>query len=540
ERYLDAGYPPCRIEPPTPPFRKRQPADNAATAGAAAASDDSRPDEVVLTIVVTEGPFLRVDRIEPIAPDASFRDAIAALLAVHVGQPWRRADHAVIAATVREFWQERGFYDASVKVDAKTSEATGSVTLVVTSEPGGKWTIGEVTIDTDSLSEGFVRSIIPLRAGQEQEFSLSREREAYRQLLRTGLVDRVTFERLADPERRTVDYHVHVREVRSVIIRPHIGWGSYEGPRAWLQLAETNMFGAAREISLTGGISLRSSWGELKYTDPWTLGGSFPFSLSLFYRKRDEPDFGRQDFGGRLLFSHSFTPELDASLFYEFRDTQAFDITDPASTSAETARLGSLGLRLRWANAEPLIVPRHGMRHSLQIEHYNQGLGATLDFTKFRLDSAVYLPLDQEQRVVLALGYLMEFFLEHSDTGIGIPIQERVFNGGATSVRCFGEQGLRAWDFPDSTRGGQFRQVVSVELRFPLVWELGLDGAVFVDAGNLAPQLDSAFSHFRVGIGVGLRYMTPIGPARLDVAWNTYPRPGEEQWVFHFWIGFPF
>ena len=547
QRYVDAGYPECHVEQPAVVFghsetaaEDRVSAAPGATAGESALSvGASGPDEAVITIVVNEGPFLRVDHIDLQATDAHHREEIRELLSPFVGKPWRRADHAVIAATVREFWQELGFYDASVSVEARRTERTGSVSLVVGGDPRGVWHVGSVSIDTDSLAEGFVRSIIPLKSEAEQQFSLSREREAYRQLLRTGLVERVTFEREADPDTRIINYTLRVREVRSVIVRPHLGWGSYEGPRGWLQVAETNLFGAAREISLTGGISLRSHWGEVKFSDAWTLGGEFPFSLSFFYRRRDEPDFKRQDFGGRLLVSHQFSPEFDASLFYELRDTRAFDITDPDSTSAETAQLGSLGLRLRWSDAEPLVVPRHGMRHSLQIEHYNQLLGANLDFTRVRLDSALYLPIDVEQRVVLAFGYLMELFIEHGDTD-GIPIQERVFNGGATSVRSFGEQEMRAWEFPDSTRGGQMRQVASIELRFPLLWDFGLDGAVFIDAGNLAPQLDSAFDHFRIGIGVGLRYMTPIGPARIDVAWNTYPRNEEDRWLVHFWIGFPF
>ena len=83
-------------------------------------------------------------------------------------------------------------------------------------------------------------------------------------------------------------------------------------------------------------------------------------------------------------------------------------------------------------------------------------------------------------------------------------------------------------------------QILSVELRRRLVGSL--TGAFFVDTGNTVldhnDYLD--FDDFRTGIGVGLRYMLPIGPLRIDGAVNPEAGPGEDDYVIHLSVGMAF
>ena len=62
------------------------------------------------------------------------------------------------------------------------------------------------------------------------------------------------------------------------------------------------------------------------------------------------------------------------------------------------------------------------------------------------------------------------------------------------------------------------------------------------DAGYVEAQAEDlfAFDDVRTGVGVGLRYLLPIGPLRLDAAFNPDRRAGEAEWVVHFAIGMPF
>ena len=120
-----------------------------------------------------------------------------------------------------------------------------------------------------------------------------------------------------------------------------------------------------------------------------------------------------------------------------------------------------------------------------------------------------------------------------------IPIDERFFNGGATTVRSFGERDLGPHDNHGHPVGGEFFTVFNVEYTFPIFGEL--QGAVFTDAGNLLPTSeDIGLNDMRYAIGGGLRYKLPVGPIRLDYGVNPDPHEFEDFGAFHFSFGFAF
>jgi outer membrane translocation and assembly module TamA len=131
------------------------------------------------------------------------------------------------------------------------------------------------------------------------------------------------------------------------------------------------------------------------------------------------------------------------------------------------------------------------------------------------------------------------------EDGETIPIQERFFNGGENSVRSFREDRLGPVDGEGNPLGGEVRNTLSLELRYRL-WG-NLHGALFYDAGNVLAEFEDAldFRDLRSGVGVGLRYMLPIGPLRIDGAWNPDPRQltptlEEDNFVVHVSVGMAF
>ena len=87
--------------------------------------------------------------------------------------------------------------------------------------------------------------------------------------------------------------------------------------------------------------------------------------------------------------------------------------------------------------------------------------------------------------------------------------------------------------------GGGGLLLANLDWRFPI--GAGLGGTLFVDAGNVWADwrhLDPAQA--KVGFGVGVRYMSPVGPLRFDVGWKLDPEPGESRWVWFFTLGNPF
>jgi outer membrane protein insertion porin family len=128
-------------------------------------------------------------------------------------------------------------------------------------------------------------------------------------------------------------------------------------------------------------------------------------------------------------------------------------------------------------------------------------------------------------------------------------------------VRSFKESELGPRDLSNDPAGGYGLNVFSIELRQRLIGNF--IGTLFVDYGNIAPNrsreeqgqnpydsrsdvisdtLDDFFKGFRPAVGFGLQYLLPVGPARLDFAFNpdNDAKRDEDFFVFHFSVGTAF
>jgi translocation and assembly module TamA len=187
----------------------------------------------------------------------------------------------------------------------------------------------------------------------------------------------------------------------------------------------------------------------------------------------------------------------------------------------------------------PLEDPRHGFRGSLSVTptlaigHPN----ATFLITQFKV--ATYFDLNNLLPIAPGRSVLAARALAGIAEGAGelsLPPDQRFYAGGTSTIRGYGYQ-LVGPVFPQTdipvggtaiTAGGlEFRQ------RFYSSW-----GAVaFVDAGQVSASLKPLHSDVRVGAGAGMRYYTPIGPIRFDIAVPVSRRPGEDSFEVYIGLG---
>jgi translocation and assembly module TamA len=116
-----------------------------------------------------------------------------------------------------------------------------------------------------------------------------------------------------------------------------------------------------------------------------------------------------------------------------------------------------------------------------------------------------------------------------------LPPDQRFYAGGSATVRGFRYQSIGP-RFPDGTPiGGTAIDAGTVELRQRLVGNFGM--AAFVDAGQVSAGNRPFAGTVRVGIGLGIRYYTPIGPIRLDAAAPVDRRPGGDAFEVYIGLG---
>jgi outer membrane translocation and assembly module TamA len=120
-----------------------------------------------------------------------------------------------------------------------------------------------------------------------------------------------------------------------------------------------------------------------------------------------------------------------------------------------------------------------------------------------------------------------------------VPIDERYFLGGASTVRSFNERELGVSKHQGYPTGGSAYSLLNVESDFP-IWN-ALRGAVFFDTGSLSERGGTIpTGQFSSALGLGLRYALPVGPVRLDIGFNPDRKPNEDWGAVHLSFGFAF
>jgi outer membrane protein assembly complex protein YaeT len=220
-------------------------------------------------------------------------------------------------------------------------------------------------------------------------------------------------------------------------------------------------------------------------------------------------------------------------------DTQAF--TEPRVQS-------TLGLAVVRDRSNSPLNPTRGNVLTAQLRHASDVIGSdtSIQFTKGVAEFASYHPVGRQSLLAwrVRLGTIFSPRVGGGEQLIqSIPTEERFYAGGPTTVRGFRQNELGAvvrvivprdtvetdagavvvTDTLVSPTGGNQLLVANAELRFPLSGRLA--GALFVDAGQVFERGDTPLSTsgIRVTPGVGFRFLTPLGPIRLDIAYNGYP-----------------
>lgn len=279
-----------------------------------------------------------------------------------------------------------------------------------------------------------------------------------------------------------------------------------------------NLFGEAESLRIEGKIS-----GIEATTDVDT----FNYSTGIVFTKP-----------GAIVPQATFEARLEAKS--ESPDTyDAESVVGYAGFSYDLNETDKLtaGGEISWINADdafgendylvfgiPLGFERDARDNKLDpTEGYHAKLAAIPSyeafdgniFSSFEGSLSGYLGLGEENGVVLA-GKVAVGTLVGADDLSGIPVTRRFFAGGGGSVRGYAYREISPYNDADEALGGRSYALASFEVRTKLTENIGL--VPFIDVGTVSTEIMPDFSDIRAGAGIGIRYATPFGPLRLDVA----------------------
>lgn len=377
-------------------------------------------------------------------------------------------------------------------------------------EPGPVVRYGAIQFEgAEGVSERYLRRLVPAREGSRFDpRDLERGRDA---LVRSGLfsVVRTRLPDAPEPENR-------ISPVFELVQRKHrsigggIGYFTDEGPNLRAFWEHRNAFGAGERLRADLVLSpiRQSAQANLRKPEVGARGQSL--LASVIAQSESLEAFESRSLKLAAGVERKLAPGLEgaAGLAWRFADIED-------RTGNKRFGLFSVPARLAWDGSDNLFDPSRGARVAFELAPNFDTLGSGGRFLKSRLVASAYYPVWKRPRLVLAARAA-------SGTIVGaareaIPADERWYAGGGGSIRGVPFQRAGPLDRRGDPVGGRSFVEFSAEIRLALSDTIGF--AAFVDAGNAyVDPIPEPESGLRWGTGLGLRYATPVGPLRLDVA----------------------
>jgi outer membrane protein assembly complex protein YaeT len=491
-------------------------------------------------------------------------DALRGQISDLLQRPYTDVRVEDIPRRLEAYFKARGYYDVKVVTEGTPDAAVnGRVPVHIVVLPGAVYHIDGVTVTgLRRLRPSFVTKRFTRLEGKTYSPDVLDER--FRTLMKTGQFNLLQIKPVP------IDGHllrldISAEEAKSKELGFWVGFDTYEGALAGVQVGDRNLFGYGRPVTATIEVSQRSYRGEILYEDPFFLDTDFVFTARAFALTFDYDGYTKFELGGRFELSRKITKYDEASLIFSARHVKITDseIRPGFLLGPDNYQVNTIGLANTLDLRESPYVNPRGLLVGNTLDVASSALGSDIEFIRGTMRVGYYLPFGpkpltpgvvEDQSVGTPLqrwfrqssiafgartGIIHSLSNSGSDEATALPIDERFFNGGSTTVRSFGERDLGPHDNHGHPVGGEFFTVFNVEYTFPIFGEL--QGAVFTDAGNLLPSSeDIGLNDMRYAIGAGLRYKLPVGPIRLDYGVNPDPREFEDFGAFHFSFGFAF
>lgn len=484
-------------------------------------------------------------------------------LSTEPGRPFTEeglnADMAILAGR----YQEKGFPDA--RVDGAAKLVPGGDPSAGGAEVGFSIFEGEQVFFGKTIVRGYRKtrlSVIERQLGsaEGQPFSLTKTLEMQRSLATLGVFSRADVQTLpADPDtgRRPVLITVTEGKPWSLLYGFGADYSSAGdpkfSPRVSFGASYNNLFGRAIVAGGAALLSRRENRFRLFIREPSFLDGGMPVSLLLFAGQDFQPGYYVKRAGGYVDTSKKLSEKVKAlfRLQYEIVQPSEDPGLGPDQRQNQKNYIASIGPAISWDMRDDPVAPTKGFVVTAELKYAFPTLTATAHFIRGSLLAAGYHSFTPNSTLAVAVRYgaIQPFgpcnTAENPECqpNLMVPIPERLFAGGRTTHRAFGQDALGILGQTVNTDlvgyGGNGLLLFNVELRQRLTGSLGL--ALYFDDGNVWDDWKKVnLGELRPGAGVGLYYMTPVGPVRIDYGMKLDKKSYETLGVFNFSVGYAF
>jgi translocation and assembly module TamA len=495
---------------------------------------DHLPADKPVPVVVTFdlGPLFHIGAV---TIQGAVPENARAKLGLATGQPAIAADVLAAQSRLLAAIRDDGYPLAKVDLPPATLHLPQNV-LDVTFDvsTGTKADLGPIVITgLKDMHEPFVRRVLPLHQGEPfSPAAINKAQQSLQSLGVFSLVQIVPAAQLNPQGQLPLTVQVAERPLHAV--DAGIAYSTDLGVNFNVGWHDRNLFGQAEQLNLTAAMEL----GGDAVTHPgYNFGAQFikpdflalnqSLEIDLNAIKQDLQAYDQTALQEKIALNRQLAPHWSASIGVSGEQES---ITQEGVD--RHYELVGLPMSLKFDNSNSLLNPTSGIRAAVSATPTGALGSNNSGFLILQASGSTYLDLSGNGRSVVALRALVG---EIPGTNVfSIPADQRFYAGGSATVRGFRYQSIGPL-FPDDLPiGGTAVDAGTVEFRQRIIGNYG--AVAFVDAGQVS---DSApFTNtLRIGVGVGFRYYTSIGPIRLDVAVPVNREPGGDSFELYIGIG---
>ncbi len=521
------------------------------------------PDSVAIIFPVREGPRYNVEAVEldyANASSTSLPSEIENDLPLEAGAPFELGSFEKTRRQLEARLLNASYYDAKVNGEALVDHETRSVRARFVVQPGKPKRFGPVEIDAPFLPKDSIEERIAWREGEP--FSPGAIRISEGRLLELSALGTSSFEIQSDPN--TEELPILIRGRPATLNELRLGGGVLvDASNTIARLRGTytrrQLFGALRTLRIGLSPEFFIETLNVGFTGTINLIQDDALGLArakLTYELRSDllqyEGFENLAAGASITFAQPFVRDrlvvsVQPSLVaYRVNITDDGLAQDPIVEEVGLVDSAAAALtgRVSFDARDDPISPTLGYFLSFRTDLGRRLVDFESNFWLVTPQALAYVPL-YTSRVVLAARLRFSHNLGQSP----LPLPFRVFGGGTGNNRGFARRelspGVTGTDGDYVPVGGETELLASVELRLRVrrFFDRWLGVVLFSDAGDVALSIDDLeLVPPHVAVGTGLRFGTPVGPLRIDLATRLNrlgadePAPGA-RWQFHIALG---
>lgn len=462
-----------------------------------------------ITLSIDLGDPVRINKIDigvegPARLDPMFMQTFGKL-SFRKNAVFLSSDYESSKAILLDAAQDSGYFDFKFTTSSvRVSRLNLSADIELKADSGVRYTFGKINFDQSVFEETFLSRWATFTEGDPYESG--KIAELTQNLQNSGYFKSVRV--IPQRDRRygkTVPVTVQLDRKDENQVGIGLGFATDTGPRTKLTWVKplVNRRGHSFEAEL-GYSEVRQNL-SFSYRIPRTRRPLTNFWGIQYGLKNEERDDAKS-FLSTLEFSHTRAMDSDwqETLFVRWEKERSTIAGEELNT--DLILPGFVYSRKR-SKGKPFVT--WGQATSFQAMYGSRDAGSTIDFLKLATTFKYIKALDKKNSFLFRLNYGA---IESNDFTL-VPTSQRFFAGGDSTIRGYAFNSVSPTNPAGETVGGRYLEVTSLEYnrRFTERWS----GAVFIDAGRAFNNFDSPYS---VGAGVGVRWQSPVGPFRLDLA----------------------